>query len=196
MDCPASGLNEKDPVSKVLAEARGCANDLSLRLANWWSALIPVSSEAPAKVADPSTPARPESKSVEAVRGSWYSDKELRRISSTSYFSDISQGDADQREIIIFLLGKKYTITAQDFIEGKQSSLDQLLDDFRSQPWFTYRHHFPQIKPAAFTTDSGWGCMLRTGQCLLAQALLRHDLGKGWALCDLDPDAKEKYIKV
>lgn len=29
------------------------------------------------------------------------------------------------------------------------------------------------------TTDSGWGCMLRTGQCLLANALVHRHLGRG-----------------
>ena len=80
------------------------------------------------------------------------------------------------------------------------------LDDFESRLWFTYRSNFPPIKkslnavtsPAfslsvrlrnqisdqgGFTTDTGWGCMIRSGQCLLGNALgiLRYGRGMAFA---------------
>lgn len=76
------------------------------------------------------------------------------------------------------------------------------LDDFESKIWLTYRSGFPAIPrsqdPKAvasmslsvrlrstlvdqggFTSDTGWGCMIRSGQSLLANALLVLRLGRG-----------------
>lgn len=76
------------------------------------------------------------------------------------------------------------------------------LDDFESRIWLTYRSNFPTIPrsqdPSAssamsltvrlrsqlvdqggFTSDTGWGCMIRSGQSLLANALLMLELGRG-----------------
>lgn len=75
-------------------------------------------------------------------------------------------------------------------------------DDFESKFWFTYRSDFPPIpksddpnaqhsmslgvkirsqfgNTSGFTTDTGWGCMIRSGQSLLANALSMVRLGKG-----------------
>ena len=71
------------------------------------------------------------------------------------------------------------------------------LDDCESRVWFTYRSNFPAIKKSSdasmtlsvrlrsigeqggFTSDTGWGCMIRSGQSLLANALVMLRLGRG-----------------
>lgn len=76
------------------------------------------------------------------------------------------------------------------------------LDDFESRFWFTYRSHFSPIQRSTdssasssitlavrlrsqlvdqggFTSDTGWGCMIRSGQCLIANALAILELGRG-----------------
>ncbi|KAI5207217.1 hypothetical protein AUEXF2481DRAFT_43367 [Aureobasidium subglaciale EXF-2481] len=76
------------------------------------------------------------------------------------------------------------------------------LDDLESRIWLTYRSEFPQIAKSTnpdaasglsfrtrllqlgnsggFTSDSGWGCMIRTGQSLLANTLQILELGRDW----------------
>jgi cysteine protease ATG4 len=76
------------------------------------------------------------------------------------------------------------------------------LDDFESRIWMTYRSNFTPISRAhdpasdsglswavrlrnltereGFSSDTGWGCMIRSGQSLLANALIMLHLGRDW----------------
>jgi cysteine protease ATG4 len=75
------------------------------------------------------------------------------------------------------------------------------LDDFEAKIWLTYRSNFPaipksqdpkaipsmslsvrirsQLETAGFTSDTGWGCMIRSGQSLVANALVMLRMGRG-----------------
>ncbi|KAL5016112.1 hypothetical protein ScPMuIL_005701 [Solemya velum] len=88
----------------------------------------------------------------------------------------------------IFLLGKCYHRRPDDdepsagHCTHKPPMIELFKQDFASRLWFTYRRDFPQLTGSKFTTDCGWGCMLRTGQMMLAQALIVHFLGKDWSV--------------
>ncbi|CAA9962083.1 Peptidase family C54 protein [Pyrenophora teres f. maculata] len=85
------------------------------------------------------------------------------------------------------------------------------LDDFESRIWMTYRSGFTPIQKSqdpkatsamsfrvrmqnlaspGFTSDTGFGCMIRSGQCILANALQILRLGRDWRYQE-QPDAKE-----
>lgn len=67
--------------------------------------------------------------------------------------------------------------------DRKSSTLyvyEKFKHDFFSRIWITYRKEFPAILETNITSDTGWGCMIRSGQMILAQALLVHFLGRNW----------------
>lgn len=96
-------------------------------------------------------------------------------------------------------------LDANNSTNGTNESVDwpaAFLDDFESRIWITYRSDFPPIPKSddpeassamtlsvrlrsqwvnsnGFTSDSGWGCMIRSGQSLLANALSILTLGRG-----------------
>lgn len=91
----------------------------------------------------------------------------------------------------IWLLGKCYHHKPEDpdldkihpgLNNVRSPAMELFKQDFVSRIWLTYRREFPQLSGSTLTTDCGWGCMLRSGQMLLAQALILHFLGRDWNL--------------
>ncbi|KAF2788743.1 putative cysteine protease ATG4 [Melanomma pulvis-pyrius CBS 109.77] len=89
------------------------------------------------------------------------------------------------------------------------------LDDFESRIWMTYRSGFAPIQKSqdpkataamsfrvrmqnlaqsAFTSDAGFGCMIRSGQCILANALLELKLGRDWRVNDATSENNDRHI--
>jgi len=87
------------------------------------------------------------------------------------------------------------------------------LDDLESRIWLTYRSNFAQIARSAgsslsfrtsllqlgnnqgFTSDTGWGCMIRSAQSLLANTLQILELGREWRKGE-QPEAERKLLSL
>ncbi|XP_052214699.1 cysteine protease ATG4B-like isoform X1 [Dreissena polymorpha] len=83
----------------------------------------------------------------------------------------LSYTDFPHTDEPVFILGEQYSVLYD---------LAEIRDDVTSRLWFTYRRGFPNIGGTGPSCDTGWGCMLRCGQMMLAQALVNRHLGRGW----------------
>ncbi|XP_036380387.1 cysteine protease ATG4A isoform X2 [Megalops cyprinoides] len=79
--------------------------------------------------------------------------------------------DLPDTEEPVWILGERYNVKTEK---------SELLADVRSRLWFTYRKKFSPIGGTGPSSDAGWGCMLRCGQMILAQALVCWHLGRDW----------------
>lgn len=94
----------------------------------------------------------------------------LRYVSAWS----LKQKSKFKMGLPVIMLGKSYELKDQGEREAFRRSFSSLM-------WLTYRRGFPPLPGCSLTTDSGWGCVLRTGQMLLAQGLLLHLMPPDWA---------------
>ena len=67
-------------------------------------------------------------------------------------------------------LAKTIQIFDEKFVEH-----ENLINRLKNIPWISYRKDFDQIEQndKIYTSDAGWGCMLRTSQMILAQGLCK-----------------------
>ncbi|CAG9862759.1 unnamed protein product [Phyllotreta striolata] len=86
----------------------------------------------------------------------------------------------------VWVLGKRYNAI---------HDINKIRQDVVSKVWITYRKNFIPIGGnEGLTSDKGWGCMLRCGQMVLAQALVSLHLGRDWLW---DPQtADQTYLKI
>ncbi|ONK71361.1 uncharacterized protein A4U43_C04F7750 [Asparagus officinalis] len=79
----------------------------------------------------------------------------------------------------IWLLGICYKVIPEESTHTDRG-LAAFSHDFSSRIWMTYRSGFDAISDSKFTNDVHWGCMIRSSQMLVAEALVFHHLGRSW----------------
>lgn len=113
----------------------------------------------------------------------------VNALNEASTSSLANKFDYETYEAMVWLLGIRYELPkeALDFIE-----------DVKSKIWITYRRNFSPLDEAGkFTADRGFGCMIRCGQMVLSNALLRKNLGRDWRWSNMGLELNsEVYLNV
>ncbi|RYR16498.1 hypothetical protein Ahy_B04g073527 [Arachis hypogaea] len=106
--------------------------------------------------------------------------------------TEISSSDGD-----IWLLGVCHNISQQESTANvdTRNEFAAFEQDFSSKILVTYRKGFDAIGDSKYTSDVNWGCMFRSSQMLVAQALLFHKLGRSWRK-NIDKPLDKEYIEI
>lgn len=88
---------------------------------------------------------------------------------SKVYTTVLTKNNERKRIPFVYSLGRRYH-PVHDYTERKEYE--------GSLFWWTYRYDFPEMN--CISTDAGWGCMLRSAQMMLSQALRIHFKSRHW----------------
>jgi hypothetical protein len=184
------------PAEELFNAVYDVAADINRRWTNWWHSRYPddmpeeldsppMSPDLVTAMEQPSMAEKTQTNASSSAQSNVQSSDEKNADESASIVNHKQTGfswtlgrTTDKNKLLlskhgIWLLGRRYKLDEQ----GGLSREFRL--DFYSRIWCTYRSQFEPIGNSDFTSDAGWGCMMRTGQSLLAQALLFHHIGRG-----------------
>ena len=94
--------------------------------------------------------------------------------------------------------------TKEKIMKVNEEEKNKFMDAFHSIIWMTYRKGITSItrpsipKAHQHISDSGWGCMLRSGQMLFMNTLIRHMFGPNFSLSLLERNIEntKKYLSI
>ena len=117
----------------------------------------------------------------------------LHSSTSSSYYFDDDEtdqshdnnGDDAASFYNAFILGKFFDLSTFTNRRKYESSLF----------FFSYRCDFPVMAPYGYTTDAGWGCMLRASQMLLCCAIRFHTVGRDWQIHDVEQKRNDAFFR-
>lgn len=95
---------------------------------------------------------------------------------SSTWMSDRTDEYGGKDDVVF--LGRKYS-TNKD-ANGVSIGFEDFCSDYYSRIWITYRTDFSPLLNSDTTTDCGWGCMIRTTQMMVAQAIMLNRFGREW----------------
>lgn len=107
---------------------------------------------------------------------------------SSTWMSDRTDEYGGDHAVVF--LGRSYS-TNKD-ANGQSIGFEDFCSDYYSRLWITYRTDFSPILNTETTTDCGWGCMIRTTQMMVAQAIMLNRFGREWRFSR----RKRSYVTV
>ncbi|ULT95437.1 hypothetical protein L3Y34_004281 [Caenorhabditis briggsae] len=95
---------------------------------------------------------------------------------SSTWMSDRTDEYGGENDVVF--LGKRYSTNKN--LNGVSIGFEDFCSDYYSRLWITYRTDFSPLLKTDTTTDCGWGCMIRTTQMMVAQAIMINRFGRNW----------------